>query len=206
MEKTNKPDPDFLNHFSVEPLTIANWSKFVRLFGENGACGNCWCMYYRLNKAAYLEGKADGGNKAAMYQLVKEHRPTGMLAFIEDEPVAWCALAPREHFTRLEKSRVHKRIDEKQVWSIPCFFVAKKYRRAGLSLALLNGVIGYAKKNCIPVLEAYPTVPTTSQLPDSFLWIGLYKTFERAGFEIVNRRSKNRPMVRYDISRNKNSN
>jgi len=202
MEKRNNPDPDFLNHLSVEPLTTTNWPKFEKLFGENGACGNCWCMYYRLSKAEYLEGKTDGGNKAAMHQLVKENHPTGILAFIADEPVAWCALAPREHFTKLEKSRVHKRIDDQSVWSIPCFFVAKEFRRAGLSLELLKGVIGYAKNNGIRTLEAYPTIPTTASLPDSFLWIGLYKTFERAGFEIVDRRSRNRPMVRYYTDKN----
>ena len=204
MEKKDKPDPDFSSQFTVEPLTNANWSKFVRLFGNNGACGNCWCMYYRLSKADYLEGKTDGGNKAAMHRLVMERLPTGLLALVEDEPVAWCALAPREHFCKLEKSRVHKRIDDKAVWSIPCFFVAKKYRRAGISLELLKGVIGYAEENGIQFLEAYPTIPTTVSLPDSFLWIGLYKTFEMAGFKIVDRTSKNRPMVRYDTSRNEN--
>jgi hypothetical protein len=31
----------------------------------------------------------------------------------------------------------------------------------------------------------------TKKLPNSFIWIGLYKCFERAGFEIVDRTSKN---------------
>jgi hypothetical protein len=62
---------------------------------------------------------------------------------------------------------------------------------------LLKGVIDYARKKKIKVIEAYPTIPTTETLPDSFLWIGLYKTFERAGFEIADRKSKNRPMVRF---------
>jgi hypothetical protein len=49
----------------------------------------------------------------------------------------------------------------------------------------------------IGIIEAYPAIPATEKLPDAFLWIGLYKVFERAGFEIVDRTSKNRPMVRY---------
>jgi len=52
-------DPDFLNQLTFEPLTIANWNNFVQLFGSKGACGNCWCMYYRLKKSDYQEGKAD---------------------------------------------------------------------------------------------------------------------------------------------------
>ncbi|MEQ8573199.1 hypothetical protein [Fulvivirga sp.] len=77
--------------------------------------------------------------------------------------------------------------------------MAKDYRKQGVSVELLKGVVQYAKERGIKVLEAYPTIPTQEKLPDSFGWIGLYKSFEKAGFQIVDRRSKNRPMVRYYI-------
>jgi GNAT superfamily N-acetyltransferase len=189
-------ESDFLSEMTFEPLTKANWSKFVHLFGDKGACGNCWCMYYRREKADYLEGKSDDGNKNAMFALVMENKPAGILGFYHGEPVAWCAFAPREDFIKLERSRVHKRIDDRPVWSIPCFFVHRKFRRHGISVVLLKGVIAYAIQQGIKIIEAYPTIPTTESLPDSFVWIGLYKSFERAGFEIVDRTSKNRPMVR----------
>lgn len=188
---------DFLSHITIEPLNKANWTKFVRLFGDKGACANCWCMYYRLRKAEFEEGKKNGGNKEAMRNLVMNKKPTGILGFYKGQPIAWCAFAPREHFMKLENSRVHKRIDDKPVWSIPCFFIDKNYRRRGVSAELLKGVIKYAKEKGIKIIEAYPTIPTKESLPDSFAWIGLYKSFERAGFEIVDRTSKNRPMVRY---------
>jgi len=187
----------FSGVLSIEPLTKANWQKFVQLFGEKGACGNCWCMYYRLKQSDFAEGKMDDGNKNAIKELVRKNRPTGLLGFIEDQPVAWCAFAPREDFLKLENSRVHKRIDNNSVWSIPCTFIDKNFRRAGVSVELLKGVIKYAKDNGIKIIEAYPTIPTREKLPDSFAWIGLYKSFERAGFEIVDRTSKNRPMVRF---------
>lgn len=196
MKKSNY-DRDFLSQITFEPLTMANWAKFVQLFGAKGACGNCWCMYYRLKKADFNEGKADDGNKEAMQNIVKEGKPTGILGFYEGQPIAWCAFAPREHFIKLENSRVHKRIDNNPVWSIPCFFIDKKFRRQGISVELLKVVINYAKEHNIKIIEAYPTIPTKESLPDSFAWIGLYKSFERAGFEIVDNTSKNRPMVRY---------
>ena len=62
---------------------------------------------------------------------------------------------------------------------------------------MLKGIIDYAKKKRIKVLEAYPTIPTQDKLPDAFAWIGLYKSFKRTGFKIVDRTSKHRPMVRY---------
>ncbi len=192
-------DIEFLESLRFEPLTRRNWNQFVTLFGEKGACGNCWCMYYRLKKADFQEGKTDNGNKEAMKELVWEDKPTGVLAFYEEQPIAWCAFAPREDFMKLENSRVHKRIDDKAVWSIPCTFIDKRFRRMGVSVALLKGVVQYARSQGIKVVEAYPTIPTQETLPDSFAWIGLYKSFERAGFEIVDRTSKHRPMVRYYV-------
>jgi GNAT superfamily N-acetyltransferase len=196
MLKENKKS-DFFNQLAFEPLTRSNWDKFVGLFGEKGACGNCWCMYYRLSHKDFVDGKEDDGNKKAMKKIVWDNKPAGILGFYEGQAIGWCAFAPREDFIRLERSRVHKRIDNKIVWSIPCFFIDKSARRHGVSVELLKGIIRYAELNNIEVIEAYPTIPTKERLPDSFAWIGLYRSFERAGFEIVDRTSKNRPMVRY---------
>lgn len=189
-------DSDFLAQLRVEPLTSANWGAFEQLFGSKGACGNCWCMYFRLSPTEFKEGKQNDGNRLAKKALVESDKPTGMLAFYEDIPIAWCAFAPREDFPKLQRSRIHKRIDNKAVWSIPCTFIAKDFRRMGVSVALLKVVAKYAKSQGISIIEAYPTIPTQPQLPDAFAWIGLYKSFERAGFEIVDRTSPNRPMVR----------
>ncbi|HEU4789054.1 MAG TPA: GNAT family N-acetyltransferase [Flavobacterium sp.] len=198
MTKTNQPiDQDFLDQLTFEPLSKDNWGKFVQLFGNKGACGNCWCMSFRLKKSDFDEGKINDGNKTAMKELIWSDKPTGILGFYEGQPIAWCAFAPREDFLKLENSRVHKRIDNKAVWSIPCFFIDKNFRRQGVSVELLKAVIKYAQHEKIEIIEAYPTTPTQEKLPDAFAWIGLYKSFDRAGFTIVDRTSKNRPMVRY---------
>ena len=132
-----------------------------------------------------------------MKEVVEAGRPAGILALYEDQAIGWCAFAPREDFIKLSRSRVHKPIDDKQVWSIPCMFIHKDFRMYGVSVELLKGVIDYAREQGIKIIEAYPTIPTTKKLPDSFAWIGLYKSFERAGFQIVDRTSVNRPMVRF---------
>ena len=194
--KTAK-DPDFLEQLTFEPLSKKNWTKFVQFFGDKGASGNCWCMYFRLKKQEFLEGKENDENKDVMKKLVWDNQPTGMLGFYEGEAIAWCAFAPRENFLKVENSRVHKRIDDKPVWSIPCFFIEKSFRKQGVSVELLKAVIKYAKKKKIKIIEAYPSIPTQELLPDGFAWIGLYKSFEQAGFKIVDKTSKYRPMVRY---------
>jgi GNAT superfamily N-acetyltransferase len=193
---------DFFNKLSFEPLSKLNWDKFLKLFGEKGASGNCWCMFYRLSPTEFRAGKKDDGNKNAMKDIVWNNGPSGILAFLEGEAIAWCAFAPREDFIKLEKSKVHKRIDSKKVWSIPCFYIAKGFRKSGITVELLKGIIGYARLNGIDIIEAYPVIPTTEKLPDAFLWGGLYKSFERAGFEIVDSTSKNSPTVRYYVNKN----
>jgi GNAT superfamily N-acetyltransferase len=196
MKKINKGKV-FAGPLTFEPLGRENWGKFVQLFGSRGACGNCWCMYYRLKKQEFDQGKKHEGNKKAMKKLVWEGKPTGFLAFHEGRAIAWCAFAPRQNFAKLEKSRVHKRIDDLPVWSIPCLFIAREFRKKGISSELLTALIKYAKKKKIKTLEAYPVMPTQEKLPDAFAWIGFYKAFARAGFEIVDHTSKNRPMVRF---------
>jgi GNAT superfamily N-acetyltransferase len=195
-------DPGFQNQLTIEPLTKENWDKFVELFGDKGACGNCWCMYYRLSKADFRKGKSDEGNRDAMEELVRNGKPAGLLGLLEGRAIAWCAFAPREDFIKLDNSRVHKRIDDKPVWSIPCLFIDKPYRRSGVSVQLLKGAAEYAKQNGIKIIEAYPSIPTQDKIPDSFAWTGLYKSFERAGFEIADRTSRNRPLVRYYVDNN----
>ena len=190
-------DPGLADELTFAPLTAANWAAFTMLFGAKGACGNCWCMSFRLKKADFEEGKTDDGNKERMHALVRENKPTGLMAFYQGQAVGWCAFAPREDFLKLQNSRVHKPIDEEKVWSVPCFFIDKAFRRMGISVLLLKGLITYAREQGIRIIEAYPTIPTQEKLPDTFAWIGLYKSFERAGFEIVDRTSKNRPMVRF---------
>jgi GNAT superfamily N-acetyltransferase len=154
-------------------------------------------MYYRLEKQEFVRGKENEGNKQAMKKLVWAGKPTGFLGFHEGRAIAWCAFAPRQDFSKLEKSRVHKRIDDLPVWSIPCLFIARDFRKKGISGELLTALITYAKKKKIKTLEAYPVIPTQGKLPDAFAWIGFYKSFVRAGFEIADLKSKNRPMVRF---------
>jgi GNAT superfamily N-acetyltransferase len=197
MSQTETEKKNLLPELQIEPLSKENWEQFLGLFGSRGACGNCWCMSFRLKNKEFQNGKTQDGNKGAMKKLVWQNKPTGILGFYQGRAIAWCAFAPRKDFVRLEGSRIHKPIDNKAVWSIPCFFVDKNFRRRQVSVALLRAVIGYAKKKKIEIIEAYPVVPTQKKLPDAFAWTGLLSAFEQAGFEVADRTSQNRPMVRY---------
>lgn len=181
-------------------LDDTRWEDFELLFGERGACGGCWCMSWRLKKSEFEFGKGEP-NKYSMKDLVYRGKSTGVLAYVDDMPIGWCAVAPREDYKRLESSRVLKRIDDKPVWSITCFFIAKTFRRKGLSIELIKGATEYAKLNGANIVEAYPVVPYDNNIPDAFLWTGTPIAFEAAGFTEAERRSKWKPMMRYYINR-----
>lgn len=184
--------------FTFQPLTIDNWNDFLKLFGEKGACGGCWCMTWRLSAAEYNEKKGEG-NRKAMQQIVKKNLPVGVLAFNDSNVAGWCAIAPRTVYKRLETSRILKPVDEQPVWSVSCFFIQKEFRNKGLSAQLLKAAIGYAGKNGATIVEGYPQDVKKGNMPAVFAWTGFMKAFSKAGFREVERRSETRPIMRYYI-------
>jgi GNAT superfamily N-acetyltransferase len=184
------------NKLTFHPLDQSRWNDFETLFGERGACGGCWCMSWRLPKSEFEQNKG-AGNKRKMKHLVKAGEPVGIIAYAHSRPVAWCAVAPREKYVRLERSRVLKRFDDALVWSIPCFFLAKEFRRKGLLVEILKGVIRYCRRNGVKILEAYPSYPYAPDMPAAFAWTGFVSSFEKAGFSVAKQWSKTRPIMRY---------
>lgn len=188
--KSSKPE--------FHPLTADRWQDFEILFGEHGACGGCWCMAWRLTGKQFDEQKGSP-NKKAMRTIVARGDQPGVLAYVDGEAVGWCSVAPREVFVRLESSRVLKPVDEKPVWSISCFFIAKEHRRKGLSVKLLKAAIDFVRQRGGRIIEGYPNEPKKDQ-PDVFMWTGLAASFAKAGFKEVARRGS-RPIFRYELKR-----
>jgi GNAT superfamily N-acetyltransferase len=185
-------------NLSFKELAATNWKQYEELMGEKGGCGNCWCMYFRLPYKIFQENKPDG-NKKLIKKLANNDMPLGLIAFMNKKPFGWIALAPREDYIRIESSRVFKRIDDKPVWSITCFFIKKEYRRMGLSHQLIKGAVDFAKKKKIKILEAYPAIPYNEKVPHPFLWVGVLSSFIKNGFKIVKQSSKSRAMVRLEL-------
>jgi GNAT superfamily N-acetyltransferase len=175
-----------------------HWDDFVRLFGERGACGGCWCMSWRRYKADFDTCKGES-NKLAMKELVDRHQPVGVLLYLDKQPIGWCAAAPREVYLRLEKSRVFRRPDSLPVWSISCFFIDQAFRRKGYSLDLIRAVLNFCRMNGAETVEAYPQIPYSAHVPGAFLWTGVPSVFEKAGFHETVRRSKWKRMMRRSL-------
>lgn len=179
----------------VKPLTADRWRDFETLFGPRGACGGCWCMWWRETHSEFERRKGEG-NKRAMRRIVSSGEVPGIIGYLGGEPVAWCSVAPRERFPRLERSRILKRIDEEPVWSVVCFYIVKPYRRTGLSLMMLEEAVRYAAGKGAAIVEGYPVEPKKGTTADVFAYTGLARVFRRARFSEVARRSETRPIMR----------
>jgi len=188
----------------VVPATAECWSDIEKLFGPRGACAGCWCMYPRRRGAEYRDGSGDG-NRRRLQRLVRTGPPPGLLGYVSDEPAAWCALAPREDYVRLEHSRTLARVDDQPVWSVVCFFVARPHRRRGLTVTMLEHAARWARAQGARTLEGYPVDPKSGKTADAFAWWGVADAFIAAGFHEVARRSPTRPIMRRELGRHARS-
>jgi GNAT superfamily N-acetyltransferase len=182
----------------IEPLTPDRWPDLEKLFGPGGACSGCWCQYWRLPHKLFDQQKGVA-NRETLLKIVKNGPPPGLLAYQNGEPVGWICLGLREDFPVLERSRVLKAMDDKPVWSVVCFFIAKAARAQGVSKALLQAALKYAKAQGARIVEGYPTPARYGRLPDAFVYTGLESVFEQAGFVEAIRRGKGRAIWRYQF-------
>ncbi|HKJ51609.1 MAG TPA: GNAT family N-acetyltransferase [Gammaproteobacteria bacterium] len=180
------------------PLGRDNWADFEKLFGERGGSGGCWCMLWRLSPADFEAGKGDC-NRKAIRRLAESARSPGILAYVGGDAVGWCALAPREDYPGLARSRVLKPVDERPVWSVSCFYIDRAWRRRGISVALLDAAVEFARGQGAKIVEGYPVEPAKQNYPAVFAWTGTAQTFRRAGFEECLRRSPTRPIMRRSV-------
>lgn len=153
-------------------------------------------MWWRIKRSEFEKGQGEG-NRLAMQAIVASGEVPGLLAYRAGEPVAWCSVAPREAFPVLDRSPVLKRVDDLPVWSVVCFFFARRYRAKGLSSVLLKAAVDYAVSQGAKIVEGYPIEPKKRDAPAIYAFTGMASTFRKAGFVEVARRSPSRPILRY---------
>jgi GNAT superfamily N-acetyltransferase len=190
-------DELLLKSLEFHPLTARRWDELERLFGKHGATGGCWCMWWRQTRAEFSRQHGEP-NRIAFKTIVESGVVPGLLAYSDGGPVGWCAVEPRESYPSLNRSRTLARVDSEPVWSIPCFYVARHFRRKGLMPELLTAAVNWAAGHGARIVEAYPIEPRNHS-SSSALYTGVVPVFRRAGFVEVCRRSKRQPIMRKTI-------
>jgi GNAT superfamily N-acetyltransferase len=151
-------------------------------------------MWLRRSRKAFDAAKG-AGNRRAMRALVRSGAVPGLIAYDGDLPVGWVAVAPRDDYPALERSRVMRRVDDRPVWAVTCFFVAKTHREMGVTVTLLEAAVRFVRQRGGRIVEGYPIEPKETMAP-AFAWHGMASAFRAAGFREVARQSPTRPTMR----------
>jgi GNAT superfamily N-acetyltransferase len=154
-------------------------------------------MFWKLRGKAFDENTGEPARQMQK-SVVESGTVPGLLAFDGDDPIGWVAVEPRAAYLKLAHSRILKPLDDADVWSVTCFFVAKQVRRQGLTVELLRAAVEHVREQGGRIVEGYP-VDAEKDMPAPFIYTGTAAAFQKAGFVEVARRSETRPIMRYSI-------
>ena len=192
----------------VVPANEASWDDLQAVFGR-GAAARCQCQRIKLGdhdwfampveeRAHRLREETDCGHPEA-------EGSSGMVAYLDGEPVGWVAVEPRAGYRRLRGSSVPwagrtEDPDDPDVWAIVCFAIRPGYRGRGLTRDLAKAAVEHARAHGARAVEGYPMVPNPGQ---TVTWgemnVGSRNTFQAAGFREVSRPTKRRVVMRLDL-------
>jgi GNAT superfamily N-acetyltransferase len=173
-------------------VTRERWKDFVRLFERRGGPSYCWCMAWRAEGPETR--KTDrASRKAAMARRVRANVPIGLLGYLDDEPMTWCSIAPRETYRPL--GGPEEPSPPGSVWSIACFFIDRRLRRQGVMKQLIAAAVEHARAQGASIVEAYPVDPDSP----SYRFMGFVSAFREAGFQQVGRAGSRRHVMRLPL-------
>ncbi len=194
----------------VVPANEASWDDLRAIFGDRGYAAFCHCQRPKMRSWAEwrefgvggrmqrLEAQTHCGDAAA-------RTTTGLVAYLDEEPVGWCAVEPRTAYPRLLRTAVpwkHRAEDraDGSVWAIVCFVTRTGYRRRGISRALAHAAVDYARERGARALEGYPMLVEPGQdVTWGELNVGSRSVFVDAGFSEVSHPTLRRVVMRIDF-------
>ncbi|USQ80990.1 GNAT family N-acetyltransferase [Ornithinimicrobium faecis] len=191
----------------IRPANEASWDDLQAIFGTRGSGARCQCQRYKLLPR---ESFADQPVEERQFRLREQTEcgtpgaatTSGLVAYLDDQPVGWCAVQPRPEFPGLRHSSVpwagrDEDRSDPTVWAITCVFARAHFRKRGVSAALIVAAVDFARARGADALEAYPM--TTRAAIDEELHHGILSSYLDAGFTELTRPTQRRAVVRVDF-------
>jgi GNAT superfamily N-acetyltransferase len=193
---------------SVVPANEASWEDLQTVFGTRGQASRCQCQRYKLRpRESFASFPAEERAHPQRAQTECGHSgsdtTSGLVAYLDGEPVGWCAVEPRSAYEGLVRNaRVpwDGRAEDKAdgtVWAVTCLFTRAGFRKRGISRALASAAVGFARARGARAIEAYPI--TTKEVILEELHVGTEGVFAAAGFAEVSRPTLRRVVMRIDF-------
>jgi GNAT superfamily N-acetyltransferase len=191
----------------IVPASQAKWEDLQVVFGTRGETSRCWCQRYRMQPGeSWASVGAEELSTRLREQTECDHprsrSTSGLVAYLDGEPVGWCAVAPRSHHARLLRNtrvpwdgRSEVKTDDR-VWAVTCFVTRAGFRRRRITHALARAAVDFARSRGARALEGYPI--TTTDVILSELHVGTRGAFEAAGFAEVSQPTLRRVVMRID--------
>ena len=199
---------DHTDELRVVPANQASWDDLQTIFGTRGAASGCRCQRFKL---ARRESFASFPAEERAFRLREQtdcghpdsDTTSGLVAYLDDEPVGWCAVEPRTAYTGLIRNnrvpwtgRDEDKADD-SVWAVTCLFARAGFRKRGVSRALASAAVGFARDRGARALEGYPIV-TTDVIMEELL-VGTRSVFADAGLQEVSAPTLRRVVMRIDF-------
>jgi GNAT superfamily N-acetyltransferase len=169
------------SNIAIRPATLARFPDVAIMLGpKNPDSSVCWCLSHRLDAKTNrsLVGRARGDY---VKQLCRRRVAPGVLAYEDHDVVGWAAVAPRSELPFARSTKI-PHIDDQPVWSVWCIRVRPGHRGKGISHALLEGAVAYARSKGAPVVEGYPVDNRGKKVDLTMAFVGTRKLFEDASF------------------------
>ena len=165
----------------VEPATTERFEDLATILGpKNPASTVCWCLSHRIDATANRELVGPARREYVRALTARPVAP-GVLGYDGEEVVGWAAVAPRAELP-FARSRTIPHVDGLPVWSAWCIRVRPGHRGRGISHALLDGAVAYARTQGAPAIEGYPVDNGPEKVDLTMAYVGTRAVFERAGF------------------------
>jgi GNAT superfamily N-acetyltransferase len=193
---------------TVVPANEASWEDLRAIFGTRGQSSRCQCQRYKLRpRESFGSFPSDERARRLRQQTRCGHsesdRTSGLVAYLDGEPVGWCAVEPRSAYEGLVRNnRVPwtGRSEDKasdSVWAVTCLLTRAGFRKRGVSRALARAAVEFAKERGAQAIEGYP-MTTKNAIPEE-LHVGTESVFADAGFTEVSRPTPRRVVMRVDF-------
>lgn len=178
--------------------TTQTWSDVQAALTGGGDGKTCQCTWPVMRSAQY-RATSPAERREFLHSQVVSDTPPGLVAYVDGEPAGWVRVGPRTAHQRIANSRVAapspEPMDDPTVWVVSCFSVRNEHRRKGVSAALLDAAVAYARAEGARVLEAYPVDNTATKPSANSLFVGALSTFADAGFDVVAAPTETRRLV-----------
>ena len=202
---------DLATRLTIVPANEASFEDLQTVFGTRGSAAYCQCQRYKLRpREAFakfpVEERAHRLRTQTECGHPKSKTTSGLVAYLDGEPVGWCALEPRTAYPGLIrnspvpwKGRTEDKTDD-SVWAVTCVFARAGSRRRGIGYALARAAVGFARERGARALEAYPLLTKPGEdITWGELNVGTRSMFEAAGLAQVSHPTKRRVVMRIDF-------